>query len=69
VHCKKNPELLAKTLKCTVCGERRIVQLKAAKNRSTGHIKHMFCNGCKEETAHTELLIERTMAEAESKDA
>lgn len=44
-----------KELKCGICGNKQIIPRRKNKNRSIGHIKHLWCYICKDLTAHCEI--------------
>lgn len=44
-----------KRLKCSVCFQVQEIWRRNCKKKETGHLKHLYCIKCKEETAHTEL--------------
>lgn len=44
-----------KELKCEKCGNKQIIPRKANKNKSLGHIKHIWCYICEEKTSHKEI--------------
>lgn len=44
-----------KRLECVLCGTIAVIQRKDSKDRAAGHIKHMYCPGCKARRPHKEL--------------
>jgi len=47
--------MVQKHLKCGVCDEVFPIWRKANRNKSDGHVKHLYCVRCREITAHVEL--------------
>lgn len=46
---------ILKELRCEECGNKQIISRKENKNKSFGHIKHIWCHLCKEITPHKEI--------------
>lgn len=46
--------LTSSTLHCKCCGKKMPLPRKRGQRREFGHIKHLWCWGCKEVTAHVE---------------
>lgn len=42
-------------VECLECGHRYPLFRQTVRQKSEGHIKHVWCVICKDETAHTEL--------------
>lgn len=45
-------------LECSECGTQVFIMRKRGKQKKRGHIKHMYCIGCKETTGFIELKNE-----------
>lgn len=50
-------------LVCSVCGRRETIQ-RYKRLHLEGHVKHLWCVGCREETAHIETRKPKLMADA-----
>lgn len=54
----KRQKTVMATLECDKCGSKMSIQRKASKQKKQGHVKHMYCPGCKETTAFIEKKTE-----------
>ncbi len=48
-------KVVTKELKCTKCGRVVTIPRKASRNKSAGHIKHLWCTNCRKRTPHEEM--------------
>lgn len=51
----KRQNTVTTNLKCSECGFIMPISRRASKQRELGHTKHMYCAGCKQTQAFTEL--------------
>lgn len=43
------------TLECMECGVMQTIWRKASRLKERGHVKHLWCPGCRDRTAHVEV--------------
>lgn len=48
---------VGKRLRCLQCENVQTIYRRKCKNRSAGHIKHLYCVVCKSRVGHIELAI------------
>ena len=48
-------QTVEKRLKCPVCGNVQSIHRRKGRNRGKGHIKDLYCPGCRQTTKHVEL--------------
>lgn len=52
-NSRKPPQV--RDFRCEVCGEKVQATKSPSRKTSAGHIKHMWCIKCKEETPHVQI--------------